>query len=311
KNLFGKRRVVKFRKVTGFVKARRYWLLLAGFVALAYSAWTEVTRTRGAQRVDFRPAAQTCGTSGPIRYCVYEAKGGTNGDILYHLHGRNLDEQIWNDDTYYTSMVQAAWQRSRTLPPTVVTVSYGSTWLLAPKGAQPDSGLLEDFIERLPAIEKRLGAPKRRLLLGESMGGLNVLVAGLAYPARFEKIAALCPGVYDLSPFASLQDMKTAAERTGGNPKIAFGVWMLARKYVANENEWRGFSPLVLIERSDDTYPALYLSNGLYDSYGNFEGTEKLARMAEERGVETQWHPLYGGHCSIDASSLAAFLASY
>jgi len=65
---------------------------------------------------------------------------------------------------------------------------------------------------------------------------------------------------------------------------------------------------LALIEQAEATYPALYLSNGLYDSYGNFEGTEKLAWVAEERGVETQWHPMYGGHCSIDASSLAAFL---
>jgi len=98
-------------------------------------------------------------------------------------------------------MVQAAWQHSGALPPTVVTVSYGPTWLLAPKGEQPDSGLLQDFIEHLPVIKDGLGAPRRRLLLGESMGDLNALVAGLTYPAQFNKVAALCPGVYNLSPF--------------------------------------------------------------------------------------------------------------
>lgn len=302
--------MLSLERTRRFVKTRRYWLLFILLAGLAYYAWTEVTRTRGAQEVEFRPAAKACETSGPIRYCVYEAKAGSNGDILYHLHGRNLDEQIWNDDTYYTAMVQSAWQRNGDLPPTVVSVSYGSTWLLAPKGEQADSGLLEDFMERLPAIERKLGAPRRRLLLGESMGGLNVLVAGLTYPTQFAKVAALCPGVYSLSPFASFADMRVAAERTGANPKIAYGIWVWARQYVANDDEWERFSPLALIEQADATYPALYLSNGLYDSYGNFEGTERLAQIAKKRGVETEFRPLYGGHCSIDTSSLAAFLAS-
>ncbi|WBH17987.1 alpha/beta hydrolase-fold protein [Sphingomonas radiodurans] len=300
----------RFHRAASVVRARRYWLLLGLVVGLGYYAWTQVTRTRGAQEVVFRPASKHCKASGAVRYCIYRASAGTNGDILYHLHGRNLDEQIWNDDTYFTALVQAAWQRSGVRPPTVVTLSYGPSWLLAAKGERPDSGLLDDFIKRLPLIERALGAPRRRLLLGESMGGLNVLVAGLTYPKRFAKIAALCPGVYAVSPFASFGELRAAAARTGANPKIAFGVWMLARQHLANEREWQRFSPLALIERSDPTYPALYLSNGLYDAYGNFEGTERLARIAARRGVATQFRPLYGGHCSIDATSLASFLAS-
>ena len=296
--------------LANFIRARRYWLLFILLIGLAYYAWGEVTKTRGAQVVEFQAASEQCATSGDLRYCVHQAQIGSNGDLLYHLHGRNLDEQIWNDDTYYTALLQAEWQRSGALPPTVVTVSYGPTWLLAPEGEQPASGLLEDFIERLPEIEDAIGTPRRRLLLGESMGGLNVLVAGLTYPDRFNKIAALCPGVYDLSPFASFAAMKAAAERTGANPKVAFGIWMLARDVFANEREWQQFSPLALIEQSDASYPGLYLSNGLYDSFGNFEGTQKLAQIAQQRGVETEWRPLYGGHCSIDVSSLSAFLVS-
>jgi S-formylglutathione hydrolase FrmB len=293
-----------------FVRGRRYWLLFGLLVILTYYAWAEVTRIRGSQEVVFRPAEKNCKTSGPVRYCVHRSQVGTNGDILYHLHGRNLDEQMWNDDTYYTALVQGEWQRSGVIPPTVVTISYGPTWLLAPKGEKPDSGLLEDFMARLPAIERDLENPRRRLLLGESMGGLNVLVAGLSYPEQFAKVAALCPGVYALSPFASFQEMMAAAERTGADPKIAFGIWVWAGKYVSNDREWERFSPLALIKRSDPSYPALYLSNGLYDAYGNFEGTEMLARTAKERGLKTEWRPLYGGHCAIDAVSLAAFLAS-
>jgi pimeloyl-ACP methyl ester carboxylesterase len=179
-----------------------------------------------------------------------------------------------------------------------------------PKGQKPDSGLLEDFMSRLPAIEARVGTPRRRILLGESMGGLNVLVAGLSYPRMFAKVAALCPGVYVASPFAPLSTLRAAAERTGANPKIAFGIWSMARKFAAGEDEWRRISPLSLVERAGPGHPALYLSNGLYDPYGNYEGTQQLARMARHRGVKTEWHPMYGGHCASHAPSLAAFLAN-
>ena len=288
----------------------RYWLVAAFISVLIYYAWGEVTRTRGAQKVSFRPAEEACGTSGPLRYCIYRDRRGANGDVLYHLHGRNLDEHIWNDDTYLTALIQSEWQRRPELPPTVVTLSYGSTWLLTPKGEKPDSGLLDDLMARLPAIEGKIGRPRRRLLMGESMGGLNVLIAGLSYPSRFAKVAALCPGVYSTSPFAPLSTIRAAMQRTGANPKSIFGVWMMAHKYAANDAEWQRVSPLALIKQAISDYPALYLSNGLYDAYGNFEGTERLAIIARQHGVKIEWHPIYGGHCSTDASSLASFLIS-
>ena len=288
----------------------RYWLMAILFAGLAYFAFTEITRTRGSQKVSFRPAAQTCGTAGVLRYCINRDLRGTNGDIVYHLHGRNLNERIWNDDTYFTAMLQEEFQRSRAMPPTVVTLSYGSTWLLTPKGEKAESGLLDDLMRRLPVIEARIGQPRRRLLMGESMGGLNVLIAGLSYPSRFAKVAALCPGVYASSLFASLSEVRATMRRTGADPRIAFGVWLMARRYVANDAEWRRISPLDLIERAGPDYPALYLSNGLYDAYGNFEGTERLVEIARQFGIRTEWHPIYGGHCATDASSLAMFLLS-
>lgn len=288
----------------------RSLLLVAAVLGAAYLAWTSATRRRGNQVVSFSPAHQQCDSAGALRYCVYRSPAGTNGDVLYYLHGRNLDETIWNDDTYLTAMLQAEWQRRAVPPPTVVAVSYGPVWLLAPKGRKEDSGLLEDLMARLPAIEARVGQPRRRLLMGESMGGLNVLVAGLSYPATFARVAALCPGVYASSPFASLSTIRADMRRTGADPKIVFGIWMLARRYVADEAEWRRFSPLHLAERVGPNSPALYLSGGLYDAYGNFEGTQRLATVAAQRGLQVEWHPLYGGHCATDAASLAAFLTS-
>ena len=289
-----------------------FFSILTALLVGGYLTWNHFTSPTGAQKVSFVPARAEQFESGNLNYAVYRAENGVNDDVVYHLHGRNLDSSIWNDDTYYTALVQAHWQRSSIKPPTVVIASYGPVWLLTPKNSQTESGLLDDFINRLPEIESKVGKSPagRRILLGESMGGLNVLIAGLSRPEMFSKIASLCPGVYLDSPFSDLSTLRAGLKRTGADPKIAYGITQLAKKYVSNEEELKAINPLFLIERANENYPEIYLSCGLYDKFGNFEGTEALANLAIKKGVKTVWHPLYGGHCAIDVASLADFLVS-
>ncbi len=285
-------------------------LTLLALTGAAWWAWEKVSRPWGAQAVSFKPASQQCGQEGPLRYCVHRAAGGVNGDVVYHLHGRNLEAEVWNDPTYFTALLQAYWQNAGLLPPTVISLSYGPVWLLAPKGQAGSSGLLDTIWRDVSTIEARVGPPKRRLLMGESMGGLNSLVLGLSQPQHFDKVAALCPAVYVQSPFTPLSQILEGIARTGADPRIVFGIWKLSRDYVTNAEEWSRFSPLALIESASvqQTRLSLYLSAGLYDRYGLYEGTERLAQRAAQRGVPTDWHPLYGGHCAIDVASLGTFL---
>ena len=92
--------------------------------------------------------------------------------------------------------------------------------------------------------------------------------------------------------------------------QLATGNWQLARRYVSNAEEWRRISPPALIEGTavQEARPSLYLSAGLYDRYGLYEGTERIAQRAAQHGMPTEWHPIYGGHCAIDLASLGAFL---
>jgi enterochelin esterase-like enzyme len=173
-----------------------------------YWSWNYFTGPTGSQRVIFTPTLPQHFESGNLKYTIYQAENGVSDDVIYHLHGRNLDASIWNDDTYFTSLIQAYWQKSSIKPPTVVVVSYGPVWLLTPKNSQVENGLMDDFIARLPEIESKVGKPSRRILLGESMGGLNVLIAGLSRPEMFSKIASLCPGVYLESPFSDYSTLR-------------------------------------------------------------------------------------------------------
>lgn len=285
-------------------------LALLLVAAAAGWGWWQLGRPLGEPAVHFTPARQQCGQEGALRYCVYRAVAGVSGDVVYHLHGRHLEAEIWNDPGYYTAMVQGHWQQAGLRPPTVVSLSYGPVWLLAPRGQAEESGLLDSIWPAMRAIEARIGKPARRLLVGESMGGLNALVLGLSQPQHFDKVAALCPAVYRDSPFDPIGRIREALVRTGAEPRTVLGIWQLARRYATSADEWQRIAPLSLIEGAalGPKGPALYLAAGLHDRYGLYEGTERLAQRAAQRGLSTEWHPLYGEHCTIDVASLGDFL---
>jgi hypothetical protein len=95
-----------------------------------------LTSPWGVQKVSFKLSKSETFAKGNLSFSIYRANNGVNEDIIYHFHGRNLDNTIWNDDTYFTSLIQSNWQKSKVKPPTVVLISYGPEWLLTPKNSQ-------------------------------------------------------------------------------------------------------------------------------------------------------------------------------
>ena len=275
--------------------------------AAGYYGWVKISSPWGDQKVEYQPAVKNCDKVDDLKYCVYRAAQGVNGNVIYYMHGRNLDESSWNDETYYTAMLQRYWQRRDLKPPLVVALSFGPSWILTPKGLAPQSGLLPKLRSQLDLLESRIGPIRSRILLGESMGGLNVLAAGLSESLKVSRLASLCPGLYVDSPFSAFATLRKAIVRTGADPKIAYGVIRMIKSYVESEKEWNEFNPLTTIETTQ-ARPEIYVSCGLYDNYGNFEGAEAFSTKAERLGFRVQWHPLYGGHCAIDIASLGEFL---
>ena len=275
-----------------------------------YWAWSQVSTPYGDQVVTFSPATKECFAGSLWKACIYRSsKQSNNADVAYYLHGRNLSENVWNDADLFTGQIQKYWQDHGIHPPTVVAVSFGGTWLLTPKGEAPNSGLLDVFLnDVIKSVEHKTGEPRRRLVFGDSMGGVNSLVLGMSRGDLFAKVASSCPVIHRASPFDSFEKLFALVKRTGADPKTVFGIMQLTKFYFANEQEWNRFSPIQLVESIRGTQTRFYLSCGLYDKYGNYEGNEYLASRAQELGVSLEWHPLYGGHCATDITSLAKFL---
>lgn len=264
-------------------------------------------------RVQYQPAEKQCFEKPELhlKFCVYRAQNARADQLLYLFHGRNLDEQIWNDDTYFTGQLQKQWQEQKQAPPTVVGVSFGPVWLLTPKNQAPKSGLMETFVEKaMPEIEKEIHFQGERRLLGESMGGLNSLILSLQHPELFTKVASLCAPVYTVTPFSSWSEIWHAIKYTGADPRTILGIIVLAKNFVSTLADWQQIDPISLLSQRavSASAPKYYLSAGLYDKYGLFEGVSLFVSAAKAKSIPVEWHPLYGGHCAIDVDSLASFL---
>ena len=74
-------------------------------------------------------------------------------------------------------------------------------------------------------------------------------------------------------------------------------------------DSWLEDSPLE-VARSKDLSSAgmLYLSCGKKDDWGCMAGSKQLVSVAKSSGATVHWHPMEGGHCDIDRTSLAQFL---
>lgn len=282
--------------------------------AAIFAAYLHVTTPSGNASLAFLPSTETCFDAGDSKqrwsYCVHEAPQGVNPNTVYILHGRNKNAHTWNDDTYYTAQIQKQWETMGVRPPRVVVVSFGPLWLLTPKNSAAQSGLLDLFIQTvIPTIEARIGKPAKRFLMGESMGGLNALIVAMSTHGIFDRVISLCPVVYQESPFSDLAAIQSFIRRTGADPKTIYGIFSIAKYYMANEAEWKSISPLHLLDRVSASevrhMSELYVSCGLYDKYGNYEGVELFAERAKKKGFKVRWHPLYGGHCAIDIASVA------
>lgn len=288
--------------------------IIALFISL-YLAWSHFTTPHGKQQVTFTPAEKNCfvGESKvhPWKYCIHNPAGSlNNGDLAYFLHGRDEDEQTWSDATVYTGQIQQYWQDKKLPAPTVVSISFGPLWLISEKAASSATGLLEFFLtEVIPTIEKQTGKPKRRIVFGESMGGINSLELVFKTKGLFQKTAVLCPVILEQSPHDSVETIQKFLHATGADPKTIYSIMLIAKKIFPTEQEWNNFSPPRLVDKYEDpNAPEFYVSCGLTDKYGNYTTTETLAKKLVDKKYSVEWRPLYGGHCVVDIQSVAEFL---
>lgn len=242
-------------------------------------------------------------------FCINSIPGSASQDVLYHFHGRNGAATWWNDETYYSGEVQRFWSENGIAQPTVVSISFGHLWILT----SAEDGLLQVFTEHvMPRVEAEIHHRiARRMLVGESMGGVNALVVALKTKGLFSKVAALCPPLPTVSPAASLRELLTSTRRTSTSWRRAAMMLWFSRQFYPTDAAWLDNNPVPVSERAEPLENVdFYVSCGARDDWGCQEGAELVVNNLKKRGSRVEWHLRPGGHCDIDSSSLARFLGA-
>ena len=244
-----------------------------------------------------------------VRYCLHTVPKSINSDLLYYFHGNGNSEYGWSEAPFYNEIYNQ-WGINA---PRVLSISYGSSWLLAEKNTSVLSGMYEHFVHfAIPMLESKLSLnPEHRLLFGISMGGFNAAQIYLKSPELFLKVALGCPAISILSPFSNDTDINAYAKRTKADYYYISNALKFVASYFPDLESWKKADPIALAtKRVSSESPALNISCGDLDEYGFFEGAKIMGDIVSARGGSVEWHLLPGYHCTIDGKNIADFFTS-
>lgn len=265
----------------------------------------------GKFQLQFTPPRFECGTLEKWSYCVFDGENVDTNHHLYIFHGKDQNVLSWLDRDFYSGLLQQYWQDQKINPPRVIMVSLGPVWLLTPTYKNLQQSSIEQINTSLrQEIERTWGAPQKRTLLGVSMGALNALTYTLSFPQDFSKVAILCPPLYQISPHASWKELHQFLLDSGAQLRSLITLLGIGQYYFPTEKDWSEFSPLERLSKATAHWPQFYVSTGVRDEFGNYQGVVSLVHLLRQQGAEVDWHSNSGDHCSIDTLSLANFIGS-
>jgi pimeloyl-ACP methyl ester carboxylesterase len=235
------------------------------------------------------------------RVCVRE--NPRSDTVLYFFHSATANETQWEmGGPFSGAVLLQKWARLGLEAPSVISVSFGPTWIFSPAGARA-------FAASLPALEKKSlrASIRRRWVTGVSMGGLNTGLLALSNPGFFEKAALLCPAASTLSPFASAGEVNDFLRSNGGVKADGVSVYvtLFAPLYGTPESFQRQRLDRLAREAARSS-TALYLAYNERDQMGFAGGARELERSGQHFTTEA----VAGGHCKdIYTDGLARFFA--
>lgn len=243
-------------------------------------------------------------------WCITPTDRTKNPNIMYFMHGMWSSENVW-DKNAENKQIKKEWDRLGYTSPTVISITFGRQWLLTEvDGSKKLYNIVMDHI--MPELEAKAGGlgKGQRQLMGRSMGGFNSSQLFMKNPRMFDRVALYCPAITTVGPHSSQAEIDAFIKRTGAKKSKLKKVLDWTREEFPTLADWNQHSPVVLAEKDfNKNYPALFISCGAQDEYGFYEGAKYLADLAKERGLETEWAPVKGDHCTLDPIKAAQFFA--
>lgn len=275
-----------------------------------FNAYSQQESIDGGADLNPSPSNYSCGIETQaglsFKYCFHQGDRQSTRDIVYFFHGLEGNEKTWFTQKMGTAVLERIWHKNG-YDPSIVTVSFGDVWLLVNNSRFKLLPFFQQIV--MPFLENKIGyqGKGRRLLIGQSMGGLNAAMASLRLQGTFSKVALLCPAITSVGPYSSPHEIDHYIFTTGADPEHVELMLKLSKGFFINTADWNQHDPLKLIPKVK-VKPRFFISTGVVDEYGFDVGSEIFTRLSRRYGFKTWFVPAPGAHCDFDRSSTAKFI---
>lgn len=259
-------------------------------------------------------AQTTCGSDSAFgmdyKYCIY--RNPNSPDVLHYLHGHGGNEKHWQNNDSNIKIREHFAAAGKQIP-SVISFSFGTKWLLTEVPQRSGTSRYYAYINKiLPDLENRLGGfTGRRMLMGDSMGGINSTMIMERAGNLFERVAINCPALTPIGPHATDAEVEDYIARHQPYISRFYVVYMQqwGQQEFPTPEDWTRHAPLDMARTTPVLPQNLYISCGDKDQFGFIEGANKFAEIAAGRGRNVVWKPIEGGsHCSVNSKAVADFL---
>lgn len=247
-------------------------------------------------------------------WCLNTDPTSSSSTLVYYFHGNGGSEHSWNSPE--REALKALWKQKKLAPPMVVNVSLGASWFLSEIGGMFSPSTQDVMLKTVfPEIEASLkGRVKKRILMGESMGGYNAALLATKRPDLFNKSAIVCPAIYPFAPFISEGEIQNFLSRQPHVNEKVFRKWLVKlQDAFPSQAAYAQHDPIQLARRLNAKSPPMYILADGNDEFGFYEGGEKFSKAVKAMGVSTQWFGIpkttHCGHSAASIDALARFLA--
>ncbi|MBO9598012.1 MAG: esterase family protein [Cohnella sp.] len=197
--------------------------------------------------------------------------------VLYLIHGYGGDEKAWTDlgiDKTADRLIADG----KIKPLLIVMPAMNNSYGINSSQGKYEDYLAEDVVSYVDAHYGTIADRSGRSIGGLSMGGFISLHTAFLHPDMFGKVGGHSPAIF-------VDDWST----TGGvNGLKAF--------LYPTEEARRERDPLLLAETLDLSTLEVYLDCGEQDYYKFYDGSEKLYKLLQSKGVPAQYHHKPGEH---------------
>ncbi|MFA7009191.1 MAG: hypothetical protein WC204_10070 [Elusimicrobiales bacterium] len=252
--------------------------------------------------------------------CIYSFPDSSKDTLVYHLHAGGRDAKTWIKWDVFTKL-RNEWKRQNLRPPTFVTISFGPIWLLKDFSSDAKRPLIEVYNGIQSAVEKNLisigyGPVNSRIILGESMGGINSILA-LALGNKdlpYQKAAILCAAVAPIGPYSAKEEIESYIQRHRNNSIEPAAVQNILVSWLGQEYPsaelWKKYNSLKLFGEIPALPGDIYISANTDDLLGLSEGNKTLYEIGRGLHKNVEFKLVPGPHCAYEYSSLAKFLGT-